>query len=457
MLKEYRPEVITKLKTPPGRLILLETMISRVDLAMERDPAKSHEQGPSMLKRQVGIIALFVVAVAGLHAAQPAPSGFVTRSGSRLMLGGREYRAIGVNHPDLFGNYIGTIIRQTTAHGTPEQDRQNAITSVLEAERNGIAFIRFWATGVWPVDQKLYFDNPAVYWARMDELFALCRTHHVRLVPSIFANGGLWADLSKEPKQAMLDPRSKTFQAMHKYAREIVSRYKNDSNILQWEIGNEYFLGADLPVAREAQDPKLVQAMGVKPQRVPEDAMTFEMLRQFYIEMVTFIKSNDRNHMVTSGDAGPRPESWELKVSYPQTRWRKDTLREYLADLLGSQPDPLDTMSIHYYGSLTFIDPDGSVAGLSSLEQLRCMVRAIHAANTPVFIGEFGNTKPTLAADKQSLHPLAALDLIEQENVSLTCIWAWYFPWQPDNDLRADTHPALLKRVQAYNKKFAGL
>jgi endo-1,4-beta-mannosidase len=244
---------------------------------------------------------------------------------------------------------------------------------------------------------------------------------------------------------------------MHKYAREIVSRYKNDTNVLQWEIGNEYFLAADLPVAPEANEARFVQGTGVKPLRGPRDSMTFELLRRFYIEMATYIKSIDSNHLVTSGDAGPRPESWELKVSYPQTRWRKDTLREYLADLLGSQPDPLDTISIHYYGSLAYSDPIYNITGMTSLEQLRSMARAIHAANTPVFIGEFGNTKPTLTADKQSLHPLAALDVIEQENVSLTCIWAWYFPWQPDNDMRADTHPALLKRVQAYNKKFAGL
>jgi hypothetical protein len=92
---------------------------------------------------------------------------------------------------------------------------------------------------------------------------------------------------------------------------------------------------------------------------------------------------------------------------------------------------------------------------LSWLEQLRAVVRAIHAANTPVFIGEFGNTKPTLTEDKESKHPLAALDLVEQEGVSLTCIWAWYFPWQPENDMRAETHPALLKRVKEYNQKYA--
>jgi len=135
--------------------------------------------------RQVGLIAIFALAVAGLHAAEPAPSGFVTRSGFRLLLNGKEYRAIGVNQPDLFTSYIGASIHMAVTYGTPEKARQNTIAAVLEAEKNGIAFIRFWASGFWPVDQKLYFDNPALYWAKMDEVFALCRAHHV-ITPRAF-------------------------------------------------------------------------------------------------------------------------------------------------------------------------------------------------------------------------------------------------------------------------------
>ena len=405
--------------------------------------------------RRLLMILFLAVMVAGVHAAGPAPAGFVTRSGSKLMLNGKEYRAIGVNQPDLFDSYLGVGIHLAYLYGTPEKAKAHTIKGVMEAEKSGIAFIRFVASGFWPVDQKMYFDNPAQYWAKMDEVFALCRDHHLKLVPSIFFNGDMWADLCNEPKQSILDPNSKTFKAMHKYAQEIVSRYKDDPNVLQWEIGNEYFLASDLPIASASTPEEAISSLGLKPKRGPEDGMTFEMLRKFYIEMTTFIKSIDPNHMVTSGDAGPRTESWELKVSYPNTRWRKDTLREYLSNLLGSQPDPLDTISIHYYGSLTQFDPAYCIAGLTWLEQLRAMVRAIHAANTPVFIGEFGNTKPTLTEDKESKHPLAALDLVEQEGVSLTCIWAWYFPWQPDNDMRAETHPALLKRVMEFNKKYA--
>ena len=406
--------------------------------------------------RRLGMILTLTMMVAGAYAAEPGPAGFVTRNGSKLMLNGKEYRAIGVNQPDLFANYIGANIHLGSTHGTPEKARENSVKAVLEAEKCRIAFIRFWASGFWPVDQKIYFDKPAEYWAKMDALFALCREHHVKLVPSIFFYGDMWADLCNEPRQAVLDPNSKTFKAMHKYAREIVSRYKDDPNVLQWEIGNEYFGAADLPVAKAPSDPAMV-GTGIKPNRVPEDGMTYEMLRKFYIEMTTFIKSIDPNHMVTSGDGCPNPASWELRVSYPNTRWREDTLRENLSNLLGSQPDPLDVFSIHYYGNLNKAEPTYSLGGLTWLEQLRAIVRAIHAANTPVFIGEFGNNKPTLTEDKESKHLLAALDLVEQEGVSLTGIWAWYFPWQPENDMRAETHPALLKRVMEYNKKYAAL
>jgi hypothetical protein len=393
-----------------------------------------------------------------LTAALAFGDGFVTRDGVRLTLDGHEYRAIGANQPDLFTNFIGVSTTLASTHGTPEKARQNSIAAVRDAEASGIAFFRFWASGFWPVEMKLYLEKPDDYWRQMDELFALCGEHHVKLVPSIFFNHLMWPDLCNEPWQAALDPESKTYKAMHRYAREIVSRYKTDTNVLAWEIGNEYSTMADLnwagmPEAGGAG----VADIGTRPKRVFEDSMTADMLRDFMQEMAVFIKSIDPNHLVTTGDAHPREHSWSLRESFPDTVWKKDTLRQFLSSLLASQPEPFDVMSIHHYGNLAATDGEPSIQGLSmhSLGFLKALVQCIHASRSPVFVGELGSVNPSLREDTEARHLQAALDWLDSEGVSLVAIWAWYFPWQPENTITSESHPLLIKRIAELNGMYA--
>jgi hypothetical protein len=140
----------------------------------------------------VGLLTVF------LMEGRTMAEGFIQRDGARLTLDGKEYRAIGVNVPGLFTDYagIGFHIRET--FGTAEAARQNSVTAILEAEKHQVAFFRFWASGFWPKEMQLYFEQPDQYWAGMDELMALCRQHRVRLVPSLFFNGGLWPLICEE-------------------------------------------------------------------------------------------------------------------------------------------------------------------------------------------------------------------------------------------------------------------
>jgi len=375
--------------------------------------------------------------------------GFVTSEGRRLLLDGNEYRAIGANQPDLFTTWL-----------KDDQGRTNMMDAILDAERNKVAFFRFWASGFWPVDMKLYFEEPETYWERMDEVFALCRDHNIRLVPSIFWHIAMWPDICDEPRQAMLDPESRTFAAMHKYAGELVSRYKDDTNVLCWEIGNEYSTHADLnlatmPGTSGAGNPGL----GTRAKRVFEDSLTSGMIRQFMIEMTTHIKGIDPNHLVTSGDAHPRETSWSLRESFPEHVWTIDTVRQFLSSLLASQPEPLDVISIHHYGHLVLDDSSPRVGDISmhSRDFLTCLVRAGHAARCPVLVGELGCVKPSIREDPEARYLHAVIDFLEAEETSLTAIWAWHFPHQPENDIRGDAHPSLMKRIAEFNEKHAGL
>jgi len=385
-----------------------------------------------------------------------AGEGFVRRDGARLTLDGREYRAIGMNCPDLFASYAGIFYHLRQCFGTEEAARQAMIDAVLEAGKNRIAFLRFYASGFWPKDMKLYFDAPEQYWARMDELLSLCRKHHVRLVPSIFFHIYLWPLICGEDYRAIADPGSKTYWAMHKYATELVSRYKDDTAILAWELSNEVFLAADLNMAgRDAPSPLTMLSPTIKTKLTVNDSLTTATILKFYGDMTVHIQRIDPNHLVTSGDAGPRTTSVSLRENFPTPVWTQDTLRQNLASLLTSQPEPLDLVSLHHYGSLTKNDERENLGLASSLEALRCRIRCVHAARSPVFIGEIGNTEPTLRDDREAGYVRAVIDLIEAEGVSLGAVWAWHLRLDPIHNVTAESHPTLVKRIAEFNGKYA--
>ncbi|MCE5197726.1 MAG: cellulase family glycosylhydrolase [Armatimonadota bacterium] len=398
------------------------------------------------------IAAVFALVICGpTHA-----DGFVKANGSSLTLNGKPYRAMGANAPDLFSAYAGLGIK-------PEEKaarRQSMIDSILDAEKSKIAFFRFWATGFWPKDMQLYFDNPDQYWKSMDEVMSLCRRHHIKVVPSIFWNIVMWPMACEEDQSAIIDPNSKTYKAMHKYAKEIVTRYKDDTNVLMWELYNEGFLGADVqaegrdapPAEVYLPNPKLIKQKWTK-----ADSLSTPIIRQFYVEMTKYIKSIDPNHLVESGDAGVRDCSKSLRESFPEQVWVRDTLRDHIASLLASQPEPLDVFCQHLYGSGSGKVDWQIVNNMTILDYNRYLIRAAEATRTPMYVGEFGQTNPSFKEDPKALYTRQFIDVMDKEGVALASVWAWHFPWQPENNVTSKTHPLLVKRITEFNKKYAGM
>ena len=362
---------------------------------------------------------------------------------TNIMIDEKEYRAIGVNQPDLFTSYVAPELKQ------------KIIDAILDAEKNHIAFFRFWATGFWPRDMQLYFDKPDVYWQKMDEVFALCKEHNIKLIPSIFWHLDMWNMICEEDRQAILDPNSKTYQAMHKYAQEIVSRYKDDTNILMWELMNEGFLAADVQMEGREAPPEGVYLPTNKLRKETwkqQDSLTAPMLLQFYKEMTEYIKGIDPNHLVTSGDANVRDTSQSLRESFPEQVWKVDSLRQNMSNLLESQPEPLDVFSFHQYGSF---EENQKIGKLPYMDYYRCMILTAHASLTPILIGELGQLNPSFKDDHDSKWTISAIDMMEEEGVALICLWVWHFPHQPENDLRSSTHPSLIKRIAEFNGKYS--
>ena len=404
------------------------------------------------------LITVFValVMLAALSRVPPVSAeGFVQTKGDELTLGGKPYRAIGVNIPHLSQAYMGTWHHWKALYGTREAMRQSIVDAVVDAEHHEVAFVRFFASPGYPKGTaELYLKDKNEYWRQMDELFVLCRDHRLKLIPSL---GVLfkWSLDCGEPHTAVLDPESKTYKAAYGYVREFVTRYKDDPAVLMWELQNEAFLAADVNKANRPGPPRGIYPEGSTAWRETltlEDSFRFDQLVQFYQDMTAFIKSLDPNHLVTSGDSGVREESMCRRTTFPNFKWRDDTVREHLSNLLASQPEPLDVFSLHMYGNFT---SHRKVGSLSHLDFLLARVRAIHASRSPVFVGELGQSDPHFQADPEAKWTRAAIDALDKEGVALIALWVWHFPWQgKDHNIPSGASQRLLmQRVAEFNRR----
>ena len=382
--------------------------------------------------------------------------GFVRAEGTRLTLDSQPYRAVGVNIPHLAQAYMGTWHHWKSLYGTQAAMRQSVIDAVVDAERCDMRFVRFFGTPGYPKGTaELYLKDKSEYWRQMDELFALCRQHNLKLVPSL---GTLftWSSVCGEPRTAILNPQSKTYAAAYGYVREFVTRYKDDPIVLMWELENEAFLHADVDMTGQPAPPKGVfpdgAAAAYRAACTAEDSLRFDTLVRFYLDMTAFIKGLDANHLVTSGDSGVREESLCRRQTFPKFKWHQDTLSEHLANLVESQPKPLDVFSVHDYGNFS---QKKKVDNLPALEYVRDRIRALHAAGRPVFIGELGQMNPAFHDDPEARWTRAALDVFDQEGVALIALWVWHFPWQDkDHNIPSGaSQPLLMKRVAEFNRK----
>ncbi len=371
----------------------------------------------------------------------------------RLLLNGREYRAIGVNMPNLHQSYFGTWLHNEHKYGSDEKARAAMIAGVEDAAKSGFKFIRFFADPGYPKDiDLLYAKDREKYWQLMDEVFELCRKHDLRVVPCLNMLYSYFAEYHGEPKQAILDPDSKTHQAAYTYIREFVSRYKDDPLILMWELNNEGVHKADIDMQGRKALPAECFTGDQRPREfmTREDSLNFHHYLKLYQEQASFIKKLAPNHLVTSGDSAARYECTSRRETFPDFKYRDDTFREWIANNLYSQPEPLDVFSYHLYATGT---PKKSW-GMTDLEWMRGLLVASRATNTPVYIGELGQDRPSFGEDPEAKTTIAFIDMADDIGVSLISLWVWHFTWQPERTLNSQTHPELIRRCAEFNRKY---
>lgn len=382
---------------------------------------------------------LLLLVVLLVASCKPAPRAPLTVRDGELFLHGAPCHCIGVNYFDPFLRMLGP-------KKAGEMDYKEGFR-ILEEKK--IPFLRFNCGGFYPKDWKMYRENPEEYFRLLDEFVHEAEKRHLGLIPSLFWTFFTIPGLVGEPLSAWGDPDSQTHAFMRKYTAEVVGRYKDSPAIWGWEFGNEYALEADLPAAQQAGLARWYQPrLGMPDKPGPDDYLTSPMIRTAYREFAKAVRAIDPVRPVFTGDSTPRSSAATLEKT---GHWGDDPPELWMKQLIRNNPDPVDTLTIHFYP----FHPDAGTGlpGHPLEETLLTCIQAGRESNKPLFIGEFGpGETPDLATRKAQFETI--LDLLVRNQVELSAAWVFDYSPQPFNTFGpAGENAFMLEAISEANRK----
>jgi len=380
---------------------------------------------------------VLAVAAASAYAGQP---GLTVKDG-KLYRDGRLYRGIGVNYCDLFEELLSW------------PDSTRTLEGLRFLGEKKIPFLRFWCCGFGPNSWRTYFEDKTQYFRLMDSVIRTAEESKVGLIPSLFWCNGTVPALVREHKNQLGNPRSKTWDFMRTYIREVVTRYNDSPAIWGWECGNEWNLGFDLPNGMEFIGKK-------NPRRgfhlVPDerDLLTHQIGKVAYQTFGREIRKYDPYRFATTGGSSPRSAAYHF-VNYPDDPWGLDNAEEAFEMFQLIYPDPNDVVSVHSYPGKPEYRKYAGVEGVAAM--LAKYKEFAERINKPLFLGEFaaaaGQEIPM--AEFRRLQKLY-LDTILDRNIDLAAYWV--FDYTPNRKgiglVRRDNEYAwVIDQIVEYNEK----
>lgn len=326
-----------------------------------------------------------------------------------VLLESKPFRGIGVNYMSAFSRRLA------------KPDDTSYRQGFAALKEHGIRFARFMACGFYPNEWKLYFEDKEQYFSLLDDVVRAARESGVGLIPSVFWWYPCVPDLCGEPCSAWGDPKSKTHALMKQYVTDMVKRYKGESAIWAWEMGNEYHLSADIPNL-----PFVVPDRGTPAKRGDQDVMSSAMVETALRAFAETVRALDPARPITSGDAAPRESAHHLRG---KLGWIADSADEYKEELLLMHPDPVNLISTHIYPEHHKKYFGAEPASFS--QHLELTSAAAKQAKKGVFVGEFGapddekNGGPEVARKEFD----EFLDAFEKCSAALAALWVYDFPW----------------------------
>lgn len=353
------------------------------------------------------IIAVITGTAKPVHAAKE-PGLYVDPDGV-LLRNCKPYSAIGVNYVSAFSRTL-----------------QEAKDTSYEAgfrvlQQKGIPYVRMWAMGYWPNENKLYMDNRAEYYKRLDKVVKAAEKYNIGIIFSMFFNSPCVPDMVGEPVSEWANPNSRTVAFMRTFVKEMTARYGRSKATWGWEFGNEVNLGADLPNAIEHRPPIAVD-LGTPATRSSADEITHDIMRKGFVLFGNEIRKYDKTRVILTGNAFPRPSAFHQMT---EKSWRTDTPHQYAIMFTDDNPDPINTLTGHFY--YPCLEKYGRK--LSVDEFFAENMQISHKAKKPFVVGEFG-TGGLNTEEAEKAFFIEILSAIEKYRVPLSIMWVYDFPWQ---------------------------
>ncbi|KDR77624.1 hypothetical protein GALMADRAFT_155465 [Galerina marginata CBS 339.88] len=230
-------------------------------------------------------------------AAPPSSTGFVTRSGTKFMLNGKQFYFTGTNA------YWATSLSST--------DLDSLFSQMSSA---GLKVLRIfgWCDNVGSPQNTCFQSwsgttntpNANAFAAHMDPIVNAAQAHGIKLVVPMIGNWGpsislyIQQFLGSSATHDTFYSNTQIINAYKKYINFFVSRYKNSPAIFAWELMNEPRCTGD-------------------DNRGASSACNNQLITNWVSTISSYIKSIDSNHMVTVGDEGWFTPSQGYGTSYP--------------------------------------------------------------------------------------------------------------------------------------------
>jgi hypothetical protein len=344
---------------------------------------------------------------------QVIESQFLTRDGSRLLLNGEEFRAIGANHADLIWSFIDNNFIA-----------ENGTKVIEDAAKWEIKILRYSAIGCGPSARpfiELWKNDSDEFWLRYDNLVGIASRLNVYLLPCLvwttnlcepFAYiahfNGTDYNQTLEEIQELFDIDSNTSKLFRDFTAQFVEHYKDNSTILMWEVGNELDLTCN------------------NPNRPNEGYTTVSTLRAFLSNTTEHIRSLDPHKRPVSSGMAKIPHVY-----------KELNLTDMISEFIGFYNDTsVDVISIHTYQNddETLYGRTDSTTTYNVTEETyinSLFDASISRLGKPMIIGEFGDD---LEERPQSTFNVQVLETALQVNISLSLIWEWRVPADRDHD-----------------------
>ena len=305
----------------------------------------------------------------------------------KLMLAGKEFKAIGVNYYDGAWRYFMD----------PLADDIDAALDRLVEHKVPVARVRFSAWSSEGMD--MYKDDPERFFSLVDKCVKKFEEKNIGIIASLAWNPTQYIDYDggETITTFMKTTDSEGMQRMLKYFKDIIDRYKYSPAIWGWEVGNEYNLNCN------------VSGCDLSP----------DVLGAFLDYVCAYIKQYDgSNRVVTSGFSQNRGCSYNL---WKNGSWTDDTEEQEHAVMDEYLVENIDMHSIHTYAPLQRWNKQT----VSIKEYLEQNIEHCASKGKVLYIGEYCDDKHAGTEDDslavfQQIH-----DGIVDAGVPLAMIWMY--------------------------------